>query len=236
VKTGTSQAYHDNWVVGYTRDVTVGVWVGNFDRTPLVGSSGVSGAGPIFQAAMLAAVEHAGRGVDDISPILEPPGELARVEICLVSGMAAGDACMRRGLEWTSGASRDECTWHRREGAEIITEWPDEYRRWAASEGLDAPAVSRVAQRTSAPRGGFRITTPQRDAVYLIDPTLRAEFQALAIAADGGSGRVRWTIDGRDAGTTPVAGTLDWPLTPGRHTIVATDGSGRTARTSFLVK
>ena len=34
-KTGTSQAYHDNWAVGYTRDVTVGVWVGNFDRTPL---------------------------------------------------------------------------------------------------------------------------------------------------------------------------------------------------------
>ena len=35
VKTGTSQAYHDNWTIGYTRDVTVGVWVGNFDRTPL---------------------------------------------------------------------------------------------------------------------------------------------------------------------------------------------------------
>ena len=34
-KTGTSQAYHDNWAIGYTRDVTVGVWVGNFDRTPL---------------------------------------------------------------------------------------------------------------------------------------------------------------------------------------------------------
>jgi penicillin-binding protein 1C len=34
-KTGTSQAYHDNWAIGYTKDVTVGVWVGNFDRTPL---------------------------------------------------------------------------------------------------------------------------------------------------------------------------------------------------------
>src|SRR4029079_17762955 len=50
VKTGTSQAYHDNWTVGYTRDITVGVWVGNFDRTPLRGSSGVTGAGPIFHA------------------------------------------------------------------------------------------------------------------------------------------------------------------------------------------
>ena len=56
MKTGTSQAYHDNWTVGYTRDVTVGVWVGNFDRTPLRNSSGVTGAGPIFHAVMLAAV------------------------------------------------------------------------------------------------------------------------------------------------------------------------------------
>src|SRR5262249_55230140 len=28
VKTGTSQAYHDNWTIGFTREVTVGVWVG----------------------------------------------------------------------------------------------------------------------------------------------------------------------------------------------------------------
>src|SRR6185503_9244152 len=38
-KTGTSQAYRDNWTVGYTADVTVGVWVGNFDRAPLQNSS-----------------------------------------------------------------------------------------------------------------------------------------------------------------------------------------------------
>src|SRR6185295_696438 len=57
-KTGTSQAYHDNWAIGYTRDVTVGVWVGNFDRTPLRSSTGVTGAGPIFHDVMLAAVER----------------------------------------------------------------------------------------------------------------------------------------------------------------------------------
>jgi penicillin-binding protein 1C len=60
VKTGTSQAYHDNWTIGYTREVTVGVWVGNFDRTPLRDSSGVTGAGPIFHAVMLAAERRLG--------------------------------------------------------------------------------------------------------------------------------------------------------------------------------
>ena len=48
VKTGTSQAYHDNWTVGYTRDVTVGVWVGNFDRTPLADSAASPAPGRSF--------------------------------------------------------------------------------------------------------------------------------------------------------------------------------------------
>ena len=59
-KTGTSQGYRDNWAIGYTRDVTVGVWVGNFDRAPLRNSSGVTGAGPIFHAVMLAAARRYG--------------------------------------------------------------------------------------------------------------------------------------------------------------------------------
>ncbi len=58
VKTGTSQDFHDNWVIGYTRDFTVGVWVGNFDRTPLAGATGVSGAGPVFNAVMQAACQR----------------------------------------------------------------------------------------------------------------------------------------------------------------------------------
>ena len=60
VKTGTSQDFHDNWVIGYTGDFTVGVWVGNFDRTPLAGATGVSGAGPVFNATMQAACQRLG--------------------------------------------------------------------------------------------------------------------------------------------------------------------------------
>ncbi len=60
VKTGTSQDFHDNWVIGYTLDFTVGVWVGNFDRTPLTGATGVSGAGPVFNATMQAACQRLG--------------------------------------------------------------------------------------------------------------------------------------------------------------------------------
>ena len=69
VKTGTSQAYHDNWTIGYSRHVTVGVWVGNFDRKPLRDSTGVTGAGPIFHAVMLAAEQRADAGRIGTFPI-----------------------------------------------------------------------------------------------------------------------------------------------------------------------
>jgi penicillin-binding protein 1C len=74
VKTGTSQAYRDNWTVGYTREVTVGIWVGNFDRRPLIGSSGVTGAAPIFHAVMLAA-QRAVHGREEPRPnsLPDPP-------------------------------------------------------------------------------------------------------------------------------------------------------------------
>src|SRR4029077_16106422 len=85
VKTGTSQAYHDNWTVGYTRDVTVGVWVGNFDRAPLRGSSGRTGARAIFHAVMLAAEARTASAQDAAAPPSMPAG-LHEVSICALSG------------------------------------------------------------------------------------------------------------------------------------------------------
>lgn len=52
VKTGTSKDMRDNWCVGFTRDFTVGVWVGNAAGDPMWAVSGVSGAAPIWRALM----------------------------------------------------------------------------------------------------------------------------------------------------------------------------------------
>ncbi len=52
VKTGTTDDVKDNWTVGYTRNVAVGVWVGNSNGDPMVNSSGLTGAAPIWNAIM----------------------------------------------------------------------------------------------------------------------------------------------------------------------------------------
>ncbi len=54
VKTGTTDQKKDNWTIGYTPSVVVGVWVGNNDNTPLDPkiASGVTGASPVWASIM----------------------------------------------------------------------------------------------------------------------------------------------------------------------------------------
>jgi penicillin-binding protein 1C len=251
-KTGTSQSYFDNWVVGYTREVTVGVWVGNFDRTPLRGSSGVTGAGPIFHAVMLAAVEHAAGSLPIGQPVrlATPPPDVRRAELCATSGMPATDACPTRVSEWLPAEATDHrCTWHHATDRGLVTVWPDEYREWARSAGLlplgpdtidlvtaeaVQPDLMSDATRLSAGRGPLTITRPLGGAVFLLDPTLRPEFQALTLAARGGEGRLEWFVNG-----APIAveGDRDvrWPLVRGHHTISVKDRRGETAATTIVV-
>jgi penicillin-binding protein 1C len=47
-KTGTSYGYRDFWAVGYDPEVTIGVWAGRPDGTPMPGHSGRLTAAPIL--------------------------------------------------------------------------------------------------------------------------------------------------------------------------------------------
>lgn len=88
VKTGTSKGYRDNLTVGYTPEVTVAVWVGNFNGSPMEGVSGVTGAGPLFREAMLAASR-----LYPPSPFKKPEARIAEAVICPLSGGRPGPAC-----------------------------------------------------------------------------------------------------------------------------------------------
>lgn len=50
VKTGTSSDYLDAWVVGYNHRYTVGIWMGNLDRTPMDGVTGSTGPAMLLRS------------------------------------------------------------------------------------------------------------------------------------------------------------------------------------------
>jgi penicillin-binding protein 1C len=88
VKTGTSFRFCDNWTVGFTTDYTLGVWVGNFDHSPMMRVSGITGAGPIFAGTMLMLYSDKKYPAD-----FPPPEGISRINICPLSGKKPGPHC-----------------------------------------------------------------------------------------------------------------------------------------------
>jgi penicillin-binding protein 1C len=78
VKTGTSKDMRDNWCVGFTRDYTVGVWVGNAAGEPMWQVSGVSGAAPVWRALMDRL--NQGRKLEPFPTLVAEPRKLDRGE------------------------------------------------------------------------------------------------------------------------------------------------------------
>jgi membrane peptidoglycan carboxypeptidase len=70
-KTGTTNSFTDNWTVGYVPDLVTGVWVGNADNTEMQGTTGVTGAAPIWHDYMLKAFDmlHI-----PVMSFVQPPG------------------------------------------------------------------------------------------------------------------------------------------------------------------
>jgi penicillin-binding protein 1C len=248
VKTGTSQAYHDNWTIGYTRDVTIGVWVGNFDRTPLKSSTGVTGAAPIFHAVMLAATRriNSGHVGHDVSPIVAVPEGLVEREVCALSGMPANGWCPVRQREHIVGDDGPPCSWHHQSDDGLHVIWPPKYREWARRNHLlNEPrrAIPVVASRAvtagmkNVKRETLEISNPPSGAVYFIDPTLRREFQTLPLrVVSAKAGAIEWRVNGRSLGSSSSESSMMWPLAPGTHAITARDDAGNVAEARVVVK
>jgi penicillin-binding protein 1C len=205
---------------------------------------------------MLAAVETVGGAlpVGDARPIVGVPADLARVELCAMSGMPAGDACPTRASEWlpAEAAGGPRCTWHHASDEGLVSVLPAVYDAWARAEGLLpdarvvmahderlAPADPSAAGRPNgdADRARLTIVRPLAGAVFLLDPTLRPEFQALTLSARGGApGALAWFVDGAPAGPDGDTGVVRWPLARGRHDILVRDTHGQTATTRIVVR
>jgi len=95
-KTGTTNDFRDNWTLGYTPDLVAGVWVGNADYTPMVNTSGLSGAAPIWSQFMETAVPYVSGGSP--TPFSRPAGIVDKI-ICATSGTEPSNWCKEQRSE-----------------------------------------------------------------------------------------------------------------------------------------
>ncbi|WP_437301981.1 penicillin-binding protein 1C [Sorangium sp. So ce388] len=264
-KTGTSKGFRDNIAVGFTPDVTVAVWVGNFDGSPMGGVSGITGAGPLFRDAMLAAAR-----VRPPRPFDPPdPDQLAEVEVCSLSGMRPTAACPHRRRELLprgDAAAIAPCDMHeavrvdRRNGLRagacpdaaveerVFERYDAELTAWARAAGRPvapdeaSPLCGALPGRdggsgAGAPGAPVRVAYPPDGARFVLDPSVNS-LQAIRLRADipPGVRRARFVLDGRPIDVGPPF-ALDWPLAAGVHRLrVEADGAPAGEEISFSVE
>jgi len=113
VKTGTSNDSRDNWTLGYTPDLAVGVWVGNADYSPMENTTGVTGAGPIWAEFMTYAINRLTGG--NPTSFVRPAG-IEEHTICTVSGTQPSQWCPSQREEYFAPGqpplTPDNDLWH----------------------------------------------------------------------------------------------------------------------------
>jgi penicillin-binding protein 1C len=96
VKTGTTNDFRDNWTLGYTPDIAIGVWVGNADYSPMQNTTGLTGAAPIWSQFMQLAIQQlTGNNPKPFSR----PGGIVEMAVCEISGTLPSEWCPRQRSE-----------------------------------------------------------------------------------------------------------------------------------------
>jgi len=242
-KTGTTTDWRDNWTVGYTPNLAVGVWVGNADNSPMRDVSGITGAAPIWHDVM----ETLLRGMPTVD--FTPPEGLVRVEICADSGLLPNPDCPHRRLEWFIQGKEPTrvCDWHRAVPIDrlsglvagpncppefverrVFTFWPAEALDWVRAQGLPEPPTATCplhagGQAAEIPGAqGLALVSPDPNGVYRLSAALPAHVQALELSArplgSAGLNGVTFYVDGAVVGrAADPPYRVMWPMEPGAH-------------------
>jgi membrane carboxypeptidase/penicillin-binding protein PbpC len=213
-KTGTTTNFHDNWTIGYTPDLVVGVWVGNADYQPMRDVTGLTGAGPIWHQFIRTVLSGRPK-----TPFPPPPG-LIQVKVCALSGMLPAPACPYLRDEWfipgtepkESDTLYKEVTVDLKTGKlaeagapsaptakKVVLDLPPQAQPWAHSQGLTLLSDLETITPGGAESPGqqalaLRLISPDSNAVFRLAPDMPAEQQKISLQAVGETGLTEVTL------------------------------------------
>jgi penicillin-binding protein 1C len=218
-KTGTSTDYRDNWAMAYTPEFTVGVWVGNFDGSPMRGVSGVTGAAPLMHAI----VDHLHTRFG--TTWYSAPPNVVECDVHSLTGKRLVSSCVEARREKFLGERLPELESSNDYDERGRTILDPVFSEWLAS--TENSLGDRVAVRREP--GALQIVAPVPGTTFVIDPDLPASRRA-RLSVLGASG-VEWRSD------SLVCTNGEAVLAEGEHRLVAIDlGTGARAETWIRVK
>ncbi|MBD2766553.1 penicillin-binding protein 1C [Hymenobacter sp. BT664] len=218
-KTGTSYGRRDAWSIGYNRDYTIGVWVGNFSGEGSPALTGADVASPLlFDLFNSLAYNSPNRWA-------APPASLDFRLVCAESGLVPGEHCPNQLIDYylpgTSSARHCE---HQKEALvsadgtisycracvpasgfrrQLFANPLPEVLAFRESQGLPAtrlpphnPACRLVRNPDEEGGAALAITSPVANAEYLLN---RREKQQLLLSCAAGSEvrQVFWYVNDR---------------------------------------
>jgi penicillin-binding protein 1C len=258
VKTGTTTNFDDNWTIGFTPDLVVGVWVGNSDYQAMRDVTGLTGAAPIWNEFTREVLQ----GVPN-QDFPQPEG-LVQVRVCDISGLLPTPACPKTHLEWfidgtqpkqndntyqevwvdtSTGLLANDATPMELRQSMVVLDLPVQTLPWARSIGLPLLADVMQGQTDQASSGADLLTllTPQSGMTYLIDPRFDQSAQQLQMEAVAGHGLSKvtfWVDDVQVADFSAPPYQWWWPLKIGTHLFrvqaISQDGKTVTSSTAEI--
>jgi penicillin-binding protein 1C len=217
-KTGTSSGFRDAWTVGFNKEHTVAVWVGNFDGRPMQETFAVRSATPLWAAMMHELLRR-----DQPLDLPEENESLVRCEICAETGLLPSRFTRSTMSElFLKGTEPKESSddWFSADGKLVL---PNEYAGWCTSSNNTRGARVRL---------DVRITNPVANARYEIDPALPRAQQMIELTATLG-GDVQWFVN--DAPQLPQRdGRFFWQLAPGEWKLRAVAHTGIAEENIFV--
>ncbi|HET9911230.1 MAG TPA: penicillin-binding protein 1C [Anaerolineales bacterium] len=255
VKTGTTTNFHDNWTIGYTPDLVVGVWVGNSGYEAMHNVTGLTGAAPIWHEVMRGLLQ----GRPD-HPFQRPDG-LSQAEVCDLSGLLPTPACSHSRTEWFIAGTEptqtdsfhqqvwidsltntlaDDSTPGERRKLITVLDLPVEAQTWARAQGLPLLTDFAYAQNSiSQQPDQLILLSPHPNMVYRIDPNFNPDSQQLQIevAAGGEISQVTIWMDGNLlAALSSPPYQAWWSLSAGEHHFWAegVNASGETIKSEVV--
>jgi penicillin-binding protein 1C len=263
-KTGTSYGRRDAWSIGYNRQYTIGVWLGNFNGQGSPALTGADIASPLL-FDLFNALVYNGK-----AEWFAPPASLDFRLVCAETGLVPGENCANQLLDYyLPGASGSQRCQHQREvllsadgqysycracapasgyRRELFANLRPEVLAFRESQGLPArrlpphnPACRLVrGTEASGPSGAeaaplLTITAPAAHAEYVLDAGEKQQL-LLSCAAAAEVRQVHWYVNDRFLKTAPPTARVFFRPPPGEVKISCADDHGRTVDIRVLVR
>jgi len=261
VKTGTTTNYHDNWTIGYTPEIVVGVWVGNANHEPMRSVTGLSGAGPIWHQF----IREALTGTQE--NWFHQPDGIIQVEVCGLSGYLPTNSCPYTKMEWfiegTEPTLMDNLyhqVWIDKGTGKLVNDYtpsdqrklitaldlPPEAHGWAQTQGVTLLTdLHDYREQWSITEGHvpLLVLTPTDNMVYRINPTSGKESQKLQMQVINSTNFNKvelWLNENLLTTFYQEPYQFWWPLIPGKFSLwakgITLNGESiQSPKTSFTV-